>query len=531
MTSKEEFTMEQVAEHTKEGDYWLAIDGKVYDVSRFAKVHPGGAGILRQFAGKDCTEEFFELHKAEVLRQYGGKLLKGTISGAKVNANTDMADYHKLDVAPYSEPSAYMGWQSPYYKESHKTFRMKLREFVEDVLKPEAVENEEDGEYPSIEIYEEMGKVGLLASRIGKAVMPVLPMIPGIELEKSLGVKPNEFDHFHELIAHEEMGRLNSPSYTDGLGAGFCIGLPPVAMFCPPKIRDKVVPEVLLGKKRICLAISEPAAGSDVAGMLTTATKTPDGKHYIVNGVKKWITNGMFADYFCTGVRTGSGRGGLSMLFISRDMGVETKAVKTTYGSCAGTALVIFDNVKVPVENLMGLGNKGKEGQGFACIMFNFNHERWFLTNNLLGMARAAVADAFMWASQRKAFGKPLMDQAVIRHKLANSAAALESVCSYMDAVTYDMIHTEGGPLNDRLGGPIAMLKYQATRTCWMIADDTVQILGGRGITRTGMGNRVEGFKNYAKYCAVYGGSEEIMANLAIKQALKKFPTGLSAKL
>jgi len=520
MTSKEEFTMEQVAEHIKEGDYWLAIDGKVYDVSRFAKVHPGGAGILRQFAGKDCTEEFFELHKAEVLRQYGGKLLKGTISGAKVNANTDMADYHKLDVAPYSEPSAYMGWQSPYYKESHKTFRMKLREFVEDVLKPEAVENEEDGEYPSIEIYEEMGKVGLLASRIGKAVMPVLPMIPGIELEKSLGVKPNEFDHFHELIAHEEMGRLNSPSYTDGLGAGFCIGLPPVAMFCPPKIRDKVVPEVLLGKKRICLAISEPAAGSDVAGMLTTATKTPDGKHYIVNGVKKWITNGMFADYFCTGVRTGSGRGGLSMLFISRDMGVETKAVKTTYGSCAGTALVIFDNVKVPVENLMGLGNKGKEGQGFACIMFNFNHERWFIVAQFLASCRFILADCFKWASTRKAFGKPLMEQPVLRNKLARMAGALESIHAMLESITHQMDVMNYAEQQKKLGGPIALLKFQATRVGTLIADESVQMLGGRGITKTGMGLNIERFNKTYKYASILGGSEEVLADLAIRQQL-----------
>merc|ERR1719240_2405409 len=153
-----------------------------------------------------------------------------------------------------------------------------------------------------------MGQAGLLAARIGKDLMPFVNMIPGVELEKTLGVKPSEFDHFHEMIAHEEIGRLNSPAYNDGLGAGFCIGLPPVLHFVPPHIRDKVVPEVLRGDKRICLAISEPAAGSDVAGLLTTAQKTADGKHYVVNGIKKWITNGMFADYFVTAVRTGKGK-------------------------------------------------------------------------------------------------------------------------------------------------------------------------------------------------------------------------------
>ena len=89
----------------------------------------------------------------------------------------------------------------------------------------------------------------------------------------------------------------------------------------------------------------------------------------------------------------------------------------------------------------------------------------------------------------------------------------------------------QGGPLNPRLAGPIAMLKYHATRSCWQIADDTVQIMGGRGITKTGMGSKVENFKNFAKYAAVYGGSEEIMADLAIKQALKTFPDSIGAKL
>jgi len=284
---------------------------------------------------------------------------------------------------------------------------------------------------------------------------------------------------------------------------------------------------ILTQDKQSCLAISEPYAGSDVAGIKTTAEKTADGKYYIVSCVKKWITEGMTADYFVTAVRTGGpGAAGMSLLLIERGEGVETRLIKTTYSTAAATALVIFSDCKVPVSNLLG-----KEGGGFKLVMYNFNHERWFLVNNLLGMARSALADAFMWAVQRKAFGKPLIDQAVIKHKLANSAAALESVCSYMDAVTYDMNHTHSGPLNDRLGGLIALLKYQATRTCWMIADDTVQILGGRGITRTGMGNRVEGFKNYAKYCAVYGGSEEIMASLAIKQALKNYPVALAAKL
>merc|ERR1711871_1212936 len=168
----------------------------------------------------------------------------------------------------------------------------------------------------------------------------------------------------------------------------------------------------------------------------------------------------------------------------------------------------VLDNVKVPAEYLLGKLNKG-----FELIMYNFNHERWFIINMLLGQARSALSDTFMWANQRNVFGKRLIEKEVIRYKLANSIALLESVQAFNESITYDMMKA-GGANNKRMAAPIGLLKSQATRSCWTIADDCVQILGGRGITKTGMGARVEGFKNYVKFAAVYGGSEEIMADL-----------------
>lgn len=149
--------------------------------------------------------------------------------------------------------------------------------------------------------------------------------------------------------------------YADGMQGGMVIGLPPVLNFGSPEMKKKIVPDVFAGRKFIALAISEAFAGSDVAGLRCVAHKTPDGKHYIVNGTKKWITNGHFADYFTTGVNTGNG---LSMLLIPRGEGVETKIIKTSYSSAAGTAYITFDNVKVPVENLLG-----KEGKGIYVIL------------------------------------------------------------------------------------------------------------------------------------------------------------------
>jgi alkylation response protein AidB-like acyl-CoA dehydrogenase len=126
------------------------------------------------------------------------------------------------------------------------------------------------------------------------------------------------------------------------------------------ELKTKVVNETLSGKKKMCLAITEAFAGSDVAGLRTTATLTPDGKHYVVRGTKKWITNGMFSDYFVTGCKTDKG---FSVLLIERDENVETKLIKTSYSTTAGTAFVEFNDVLVPVENLLG-----KEHQGFAVI-------------------------------------------------------------------------------------------------------------------------------------------------------------------
>merc|ERR1719379_781890 len=173
------------------------------------------------------------------------------------------------------------------------------------------------------------------------------------------------------------------------------------------------------------------------------------------------------------------GLGNISMLFISRDMGVQTKPIKTTYSSAAGTALVIFDDVKGRVQNLMGLGNKGKEGQGFACIMYNFNHERWFICAQFVAVMRTVLSDCFKWTTQRMAFGKPLIQQPVLRAKLARMAGMVESAHNFLESVTYQMDNMPYKEQSVKLGGPIALLKYQITRTGTLVADNATQILGG----------------------------------------------------
>jgi alkylation response protein AidB-like acyl-CoA dehydrogenase len=258
----------------------------------------------------------------------------GTIKGGK----TEVVHVGNGEVSPipWAEASWLQGWASPYYNDSHREFSKKARKWHDDNIALEAQELEQSEKYPPLELYAKGGKEGLLVGLMG-----VGQHLHGHTI---FDVKGEEFDYFHEMILLENVPRLGVRGVSDGLFGGLMIGLPAVLKFGAAPVHKQAAKEVLGGEKRICLCISEPYVGSDVAGLKCTATKTPDGKHYIVNGVKKWITGGYFADYFTTAVRTGDeGIGGISMLLIPRSEGVETKAIKTSYSAAAGTSLVIFE--------------------------------------------------------------------------------------------------------------------------------------------------------------------------------------------
>jgi len=331
------------------------------------------------------------------------------------------------------------------------------------------------------------------------------------------GMPGEKFDYLAELIITQELSRIGARGYQDGLQAGMWIGLTPIMNFGSEKIKKEIMPPVLAGTKFICLAISEPFVGSDVAAMQTTAVKSACGKFYIVNGTKKWITNGTFSDYFTTAVRTSPK--GLSMLLIPRGEGVETKKIATSYSSAAGTAYVTFDNVKVPVENLLG-----EENKGLHIVLSNFNHERWNMAVFTIRQVRQITEECFKWAHLRKVFGKPLISQPVIRLKFANMFAKCEALQAWLENITYQMCHMTYEQQSTVLAGQIAILKSYATRCAHDIADDAVQIFGGRGITKGGMGNLVELFQRTYKFDAILGGSEEVLNDLAVRQAMRKMP-------
>eukprot|EP01006_Ploeotia_vitrea_P045102 TRINITY_DN66905_c0_g1_i1.p1 TRINITY_DN66905_c0_g1~~TRINITY_DN66905_c0_g1_i1.p1 ORF type:complete len:256 (-),score=-39.47 TRINITY_DN66905_c0_g1_i1:358-1125(-) len=241
---------------------------------------------------------------------------------------------------------------------------------------------------------------------------------------KVCGYEIEKFDSFHEYIFHDESNKIAAGGTTGSFLAGITIGLPPIIHFGNEEQRKKYVTPCLTGQKRICLAITEPWGGSDVANLKTSAKKSECGKYYIVNGMKKWISNALYSDYFTTAVRTGDdGMFGVSLLIIERNSpGVSTRKMKVMGGPSGGTTFISFFNVKVPVENLIG-----EENEGFKYIMMNFNHERLVICMGAVSAVRVLVEESLIHAHRRETFGKKLIEHPVIRYKLGNMVRSVET--------------------------------------------------------------------------------------------------------
>jgi alkylation response protein AidB-like acyl-CoA dehydrogenase len=243
-------------------------------LSDFLDAHPGGNYVLEQVAGKDATTAFYNLHRHEVLQKYED-LCIGTIQGEK----PEVIDRQPGDLStvPYAEPVWLTPqFKSPYYNDSHRALQRAVREFVDRDIYPEAQQKEADGTYISQELVDKMAANNLLAMRLG----------PGKHLQNRGpligGVKPEEFDYFHDLIVAQELSRALARGFQDGNMAGMMISLTAVRNWANDReLMEKVTEECLSGKKFMCLAVTEAFAGSDVAGLRTTATKTPDGKHFM----------------------------------------------------------------------------------------------------------------------------------------------------------------------------------------------------------------------------------------------------------
>ena len=375
---------------------------------------------------------------------------------------------------------------SPHQNQSHDAWRDTVRTFVEKEIAPHVNEWDEAGEFPR-DLHQKAAAVGLL----------------GLNMPEKYGGFSEGVDVFHSIIASEELSRAGS----GGLVAGLLthgIGLPPILALGSDELKERIAPDVIAGEKLIALCVTEPSGGSDVANIKTKAVRKSD--NYIVNGEKTFITTGCRADYLTVAVRTGdAGAGGLSFLLIEADRkGVSRTRLKKMGWWMSDTAAIHFDDVEVPVENLIG-----QENAGFAGIVTNFNMERLTMASQAIAFARVCIEDAAAWARERHTFGKPLAKHQVIRHKLSEMLRQVNASAAYLDYCAWQV--REGhSPIAD-----LCLLKVQATRVMEFCAREAMQILGGGGFMR---GCRVERIYREVRVMAIGGGSEEIMNDLAARQ-------------
>lgn len=214
------------------------------------------------------------------------------------------------------------------------------------------------------------------------------------------------------------------------------------------------------------------------------------GDHYIVNGAKKWITNGIWADYMTAAVRTGGpGATGISVLIIPLNIpGVTRRPMHNSGVGASGSTFISLEDVRVPVENLLL-----EEGRGFEVLMSNFNPERKSIATSAIRLSRVCVEDAWRHACTRETFGRKLIENPVIRGKFVRMGRMIEPAQALLEQLTWliEQARRDGDAKNGaRLGGMTAMLKIVSTRCLEKCVREAQQIMGGLGYARGGKGGR-----------------------------------------
>ncbi|MEM9067636.1 MAG: acyl-CoA dehydrogenase family protein [Myxococcota bacterium] len=372
-----------------------------------------------------------------------------------------------------------------FENDEHASLREQITRFARQEIAPHAHAWEEAESFPR-ELYAKAGDAGVI----------------GIGYDEALGGSGGDLGHV--LVASEVM-------VVEGLSVGTTVGigshsiaLPPIVHFGTDAQKERFVRPVLEGTKISALGITEPGGGSDVARIRTRATR--DGDHYVVNGAKTFITSGCRADFVTTAVRTGGeGHGGISLLIIERDtpgFSVGRKLKKTGWWA-TDTAELVFEDCRVPAENLIGI-----ENAGFIAIMKNFVTERLMIAGQCVAIAELALKEAITYARERSAFGKQLTGFQVTRHKLAEMATRLAAARALTGECTMRFLQGESAP------SLAAMAKNTATDMCSWVCDQAVQIHGGYGYMREYV---VERLYRDARLYPIGGGTREIMNEIIAK--------------
>ena len=368
----------------------------------------------------------------------------------------------------------------PPFTEEHEEFRQVVRRFVQKELHPHATEWEDARWFPN-EVFKQLAEHGYL----------------GLKFPPEYG---GEGDLVADAVFTEELAWCGSGGLAAGIGAHIGIALPPIWKFGTEEQKQRYLVPGLKGEKIAALGITEPDAGSDVASIRTHAQRVDGG--YLVNGAKTFITGGVRADAIVTAVKTSpeGGHHGLSFLIIDRGPGVESSKLEKLGWHASDTALITFDDVFVPDENLLG-----EENKGFYLIMANFQWERLLMALGAVGGMQAAFEKTLQYALEREAFGKPIGRHQAIRHKLAEIAVQIEAGRD----VTYHALRLYLAGADAVREVTIAKLKTQ--RTAFDVMDTCLQIHGGNGYMAE---YEIERAARDARLGPIGGGTDEIMKEI-----------------
>jgi len=374
---------------------------------------------------------------------------------------------------------------TPFFSEDHEAYRQVVRQFTDNEIAPHVHQWDLDGEVPR-ELYKKAGAIGLFGD--------------GFDAEYG---GHGQRDALMRLVLMQELCSAGSGGVVASMFSNY-IGLPPVQRFGSDEMKARVITPCQSGEAIAALAITEPSGGSDVARIRTTARRDDD--ELVVNGQKTFITSGMRADFFTTAVRTGpEGPAGISLLLIEGDReGLSRTKLDKMGWLASDTATLYFDDVRVPVTNLIG-----EENTGFSAIVNNFNAERIDMAIQSTAFARVCYDEAVAWARERETFGKQLVEHQVIRHKLVEMDRLINASEAWNALLSW-RLNQGDDPVAE-----IAEAKVAATTTYEFCAREAAQILGGASYLR---GDVVERLYREVRVQAIGGGSEEIMRDLASRQ-------------
>ena len=377
-----------------------------------------------------------------------------------------------------------------YFRDEHELFRSAIRRFVEEEIAPNVDEWEERGEIPR-SLFRQLGELGFL----------------GIEYPPEYGGGGADF--WMTVVLAEELARCRAGGVAFSVIVHTDMSSPWLAMLGTAEQKSRYLPSVTSGEKVCALAITEPGAGSDMAGIATRAER--DGDDWVLNGSKTFTTNGVYGDLYFVSARTG--RDGprhrqLSQLLVERDtpgLAVTKKLDKTGMLS-SDTAEIVFEDARVPGANLIG-----QENRGFHQLASGLQRERLLAAVLSISAASQALEDTSAYLRQRVAFGRPLADLQALRHRFADILTRLEAARQ----LTYHAASLFAGGAEAEVA--VSMAKLHATEVANMVAYEGVQMHGGYGYIRE---TPVERFARDYRLWTIAAGSSEIMREIISRRVL-----------